>query len=689
MAERGEAGTGSWAGRALALKLPSPGPRARRDLQALAYFTLVTLVLLYRVVLNADRFAGDPGDPLLNAWILAWDWHALVAHLPRFFDTNIFFPYAQTLAYSESLLGDLPLVGPLIALTGNPLLATNVLVLVSFIGGGWAMYFLASRLTGSGWAGLIAGSVFAYNLQRFAGYTHLQLLTTQWLPLLLYCLDRMLSRGGWRYWLGAVVCFNLQFLSSYYLGLFTALLVALLVVAYVVAGRSRLTGRLLAQLAAFVVLVAALNLPLARPYFALAHERGLQRTLEDVTTLSAAPLDYLTPVPEHWLYGGVARALDPEGRRGGEHALFLGALGWLLAAAALLWRGGAHRRQVLVFAVVAAALALFSLGPRLGVVPLPYRLLFDYVPGFRGIRLPARLIVLVATMVALLSAFGAAGLLQRLGARRRLLAPALCLLIVAEAGLLRLPGVIVPPPAQGPEVYHWLAAQPGDPVLLELPISTNATLQAYLQSTRQFYSTLHWKRMVNGYSGFLTQAYLTIGATSQNFPDPATIAWLQGLRVDLVLLHRDDYEPAEWERLTAALPRYSAQLRPLEELGETRVLQVTLPEWSAAAERPEFGGLLRLLGYSSAPGKLKLYWQRRAAAAGCRVRLRGEAGAEVVRDLGAERWQFDEVNVLEVALPAELRGWRTLTLTVEGTAGALPIRAGAQTLPGLVLHPLP
>ena len=73
--------------------------------------------------------AADLGDPLLNAWILAWD----ATHLGRgLWHANIFHPHPYALAYSEHLLAPAFQILPLYALTRNPILCYNVLFLLSF-----------------------------------------------------------------------------------------------------------------------------------------------------------------------------------------------------------------------------------------------------------------------------------------------------------------------------------------------------------------------------------------------------------------------------------------------------------------------------------------------------------------------------------------------------------------------------
>ena len=104
---------------------------------------------------------SDIGDPLLNAWILAWDGHALLTDPAHLFDANIFFPLKDTLAYSEHLLGTaLPML-PILLISGEPVLAYNVAFLTSFMLSGFGLYLLVLRYTGNRLAAFLAGLAFA------------------------------------------------------------------------------------------------------------------------------------------------------------------------------------------------------------------------------------------------------------------------------------------------------------------------------------------------------------------------------------------------------------------------------------------------------------------------------------------------------------------------------------------------
>ena len=76
-------------------------------------FTCLTLVLSYPLILEfGDALPSDLGDPLLNAWILAWDSQRLLDGFLGLWQAPIFYPYPDTLAYSEHLLGIAVLVAP-------------------------------------------------------------------------------------------------------------------------------------------------------------------------------------------------------------------------------------------------------------------------------------------------------------------------------------------------------------------------------------------------------------------------------------------------------------------------------------------------------------------------------------------------------------------------------------------------
>src|SRR5262245_17563972 len=93
---------------------------------SIAGFTALAIAFTWPLVRHmGDSVPSDPGDPLLNAWILGWDADRLRHGLTGLWDAPNFFPYRQTLAFSEHLLGIAIFVAPLAWISGNPLIAYN------------------------------------------------------------------------------------------------------------------------------------------------------------------------------------------------------------------------------------------------------------------------------------------------------------------------------------------------------------------------------------------------------------------------------------------------------------------------------------------------------------------------------------------------------------------------------------
>ena len=76
--------------------------KARPHVAAAAIFGLATLVLTFPLAAVACCAVDNYGDPLFNVWTLAWDVHALQTQPLHLFDANIFYPYTNTLALSET-----------------------------------------------------------------------------------------------------------------------------------------------------------------------------------------------------------------------------------------------------------------------------------------------------------------------------------------------------------------------------------------------------------------------------------------------------------------------------------------------------------------------------------------------------------------------------------------------------------
>jgi hypothetical protein len=137
-----------------------------------------------------------------------------------------------------------------------------------------------------------------------------------------------------------------------------------------------------------------------------------------------------------------------------------------------------------------------------------YAAFYWLVPGFDGLRVPARFGMIVALGLA---ALGSIGLAAIGSARVRTIAAGIAgaLLLVesfaapipvnqnstdyARSGLAPLPDTLG---VEAPPVYRFVSTLPGRTAIVELPLGEPAFDVRYM-----FYSTTHWKPLVNGYTG--------------------------------------------------------------------------------------------------------------------------------------------------------------------------------------------
>ena len=566
------------------LEQPPPAPRRvpapLAAILALLAYGAIALALFPGVVTHlATAFPGDLGDPPSQAWILAWDLHALTTQPAHLYDANVFYPFHDVLAYQDSLLGLLPLAAPVLWLSGSAVVAYNVLFLLSFALCAWGAYLLARLLTGDDRAAFLAGLVYGFSAYRMVHLYHLNLLSGMWIPFALLCWERV-RRGERRYWLGVGLFFVLQALSALYYAAFLSVALALLLALHLwqmrrtarrngssgntLSDRSRRglpcdrsrrpldisdradppSARALLLGAALTALACGLALwPFFAPYFRVEHALGASRGLGQAVYFAADLRDFLHSVDLSLLYGWSGHAL---GVRPADALQYLwpGALALSLGIWGVRQMRGARIGPHRAYAILCVAAAVLCLGPFLKLwgiqtgLPLPYLLLYG-LPGFAGLRDPARFGAIYTLALAVLAAYGAAALLRRLPRRATLVAVLLCAGVLAESWIRPLPVAAVPVGANVPPVYRWLAARPAGRAVLELPIGlANKAIWAE-QAEMMYFSTFHWQPIVNGTGGFAPPGYDRDVPRYNAFPASTALRLLHARHVRYVIVHRD------------------------------------------------------------------------------------------------------------------------------------------------------
>jgi hypothetical protein len=513
----------------------------------------------------SDTVVPDMGDPLLSTWRLAWVAHQVPRDPLRLFDANIFHPERHTLAYSDAMIAPALSVAPLVWLGVHPLVAYNILFLSGFVLSGAAMFLLVRSLTGHTGAALLAGCVFAFLPYRYMHYSHVELQMAQWMPLCLWALHRTIRTGTLRDGLLTGVFFALQTLSSLYYGVFFATYLALVgTVILAAAGRERLRAAL-RPLAAGAALALLLTGPFVVPYFSAREAVGERRT-EEIEIYSATPQNYLAAPYWNERFG-----LETHKRGGPERELFQGFAAPIVAVVGL-W-------PPLSAARIAYALGLITaFETSLGYNGLAYPWLHEYVLPYRGLRVPSRMSIVVGLSLAILVGFGAA----RIAGLHRPRVTSAALVLLGAGMLLEYQTEVRLRPVwpYPPPVYEAVRSDPPS-VLLELPLVDPDTV---LEPIYMYFSTFHWQKLVNGYSGFSPPSHMEALGWMTTFPDDRTMEAVRLRGVDFIVVHGAFYRQLdEYERVVNGLDaRSDVSLvgRTKWRERETRVYRVLDPWWT-------------------------------------------------------------------------------------------------------------
>jgi hypothetical protein len=478
----------------------------RSHAMPIAGFVACAAVLLLPQ-LQQMRSVPDLGDPLFSIWRAGWVFHKLGGDPRPLFSPNVFYPHPHTLTYSDSMLLPALTTVPFLAIGMHPVVAYNLVLVLSFVASAVAMYLLAMELTGSRPAAFVAGLLFGFHPYRFEHYSHFELQMTYCMPLALLALHRFVVTARTRYALAFGLLAAAQLYSSMYYAVFFTVYTAALGLCLCLLTRPPLR-RMLGPAALAGALALVLALPLARTY---SSAKLGDREADTVAYYSATAADYLRAHPRSATWGH--RTLPG---RMPERALFPGAVILLLAAIALIPPLGPTRA-----AYFGALLVTFEISRGFNSVVYPY--LYDWLPFFRGLRVPARASILVGLTLALLSAFGVRRVLA--GRSAWLQRGALALLVAAIAIDLR-PVLRLEPVWPQPPPIYGLVSGARDVVLAEFPFGGNPT-RFTPNVPYMYFSLWHWAPIINGYSGHSPPGQLDFETAIGSFPAPSAVELLR------------------------------------------------------------------------------------------------------------------------------------------------------------------
>jgi hypothetical protein len=169
------------------------------------------------------------------------------------------------------------------------------------------------------------------------------------------------------------------------------------------------------------------------------------------------------------------------------------------------------------------------------ILPLPFKWFYRHLPGYSGIRVPARYAIFVIFSIVVLAGYGVKYLLLKIKKKETLIICTIALLVFINLEYLSIPQRIryFPIKEDIPPTYTWLKERPGDFAILEFPFRTPIGNDAMYM----YFSIFHKKNLVNGYSSFFPPAIFYIRSVFNKFPSWACLDILKSINVKYIIFH--------------------------------------------------------------------------------------------------------------------------------------------------------
>lgn len=473
----------------------------KKNIVIFGTFLLLSLVVTYPLIFHLRTFIIDPVDSLLITWIQNW-----LIHSPTL-NTNIFYPYQNTLAFSDYHLVGAILTAPFIWVFKEPLLAFNINYLAGFVLTAFSSYLLAFHLTKKTPISFLTGVLISFSTLHLNYMAHLQLFSL-WLlifPLL------FLFQKRYKFFALLFILASVNSPLNFYILLFFSLIFK--------------SWR-------HTIWAILLTVPFLLPYYFVSRQFNYSRPITDA-------INFSLQFPDLANVSVISRLSTFVPQKPGTPAYF-GAVFLILILFFLFkktksspWLWGAGLSFILAFG---PALHVFRntihIGP-IPFIPLPYTIFYYLLPGFSGFRTPSRWILVTFICLAFAVAIYFA---KKINWKWSLI---LSLLVLIEVNF---PFHYYEIPKTPPEQI-WLKDHHVGAPIIQFPIYAWFDGDKTKEETlRMYYSTIHWHPMFNGYSGFSPKEWEEkVRWLQKDFPSVETITYLRSLGIKLVLA------PSSWQ----------------------------------------------------------------------------------------------------------------------------------------------
>lgn len=284
---------------------------------------------------NLSMIPGDFGDARFNNYILEHGYKYLSGHVTSYWDAPIMFPFKNTIAFSDNLLGTMPIYAAFRAINFDRETSFQLWIIVLF-----ALNYLSSFWVLNKWfknipLAITGAYIFAFGVFIIGQMDHIQVFPRFIAPLVFYWFWSFLNEGKTRHFLLALLGIVFQFYCAVYLGFILVYCLLFLSIAYILVHGYKgfietiQLGNNYKKLALISVAAIILFLPLIVPYIQISQVTGMRKFDELISTIPKPQSYFFTHIGATTWKGILSEHSKYAFNDWWFHFMFVGAIPWI------------------------------------------------------------------------------------------------------------------------------------------------------------------------------------------------------------------------------------------------------------------------------------------------------------------------------------------------------------------------
>lgn len=352
---------------------------------------------------------GDKGDSRFNNYILEHGYNFLKGDVKNYWDAPFMYPEKLTIAYSDNLLGTVPLYALFRFMHCDRQTSFQLWFIALFVLNFLCCYWALKKWSNSILLSSVGAYIYAFSIFILTHMNHAQVFPRFMIPLILYWFWNWIKNKNIKsfYYLAAGVVF--QFYCGIYLGFFTIYILLFAIIGHLIVYRDKQLFTWMLQnkngIRHLVTTIAAIVtlLPMFVPYIEISSRFGY-RDFNEVLSYIPSWRSYFSAIPESTIWRFLSWHIRDHSQNWWELFLFPGLIAYLgIILFPFVYKRADNRKELLFLLVSLFFLIMFSTNFNGFTL---YKLVFN-LPGFGSMRsinriINAEIILFVLLMVAVL-----------------------------------------------------------------------------------------------------------------------------------------------------------------------------------------------------------------------------------------------------------------------------------------------